>query len=172
MNKVTIAKSAVSYWDENYQQYIVESPLFAGCTGVGDTEEEARQIFDDLLSDAYQAYLEGRVPGYARPGRPAKGAVPFNSNIKPESKELIQRLADEIGCSLGEAVDYLSFHYKVRGVQHANVEHSFKKGAGRVVAEPRSSYRGRKKLTLAVLATRLEALEAKVQSIALRRKLK
>lgn len=83
MNKKAIKKTAVLYWCDDDQCYLKESPLFDSVLGVGDTPEEAERPFSDLLDDAYDAYLEGRVPGYTKPGRPAKGGVALNSDVRP-----------------------------------------------------------------------------------------
>lgn len=109
MNKKAIKKTAVLYWCEDDQCFLKESPLFDSVLGVGDTPEEAEKTFSDLLDDAYDAYLEGRVPGYTKPGRPAKGGVALNSDVRPETKVRIKELAQQFDCSAGEVVDYLLF---------------------------------------------------------------
>lgn len=109
MNKKAIKKTAVIYWCEDDQCFLKESPLFDSVLGVGDTPEEAENAFSDLLDDAYDAYLDGRVPGYTKPGRPAKGGVALNSDVRPETKERVKELAQQFDCSTGEVVDYLLF---------------------------------------------------------------
>ncbi len=111
MNKQAIAKTAVCYWSQEDACYLMQSPLFDTVLGVGDTVQEAQKTFQDLLDDAYEAYLEGRVPGYGKPGRPAKGGVSFDTNIQSYTKQHLKEIADEIGCSMGEVVDYLVFQY-------------------------------------------------------------
>ncbi|MBX9880281.1 MAG: hypothetical protein K2Y22_17615 [Candidatus Obscuribacterales bacterium] len=114
MNKKAIAKTAVLYWCEEDECYLKESPLFDSVLGVGDTPQEAAKTFSDLLDDAYEAYLEGRVPGYSRPGRPAKGGVALNSDVRPETKKRIKEIAEDFECSTGEIVDYLLFTWEHR----------------------------------------------------------
>jgi hypothetical protein len=57
-------------------------------------------VYDEIEAD--------NVAGY-KMGRPAKGYVQFNTNIRPSSKYTITKLADELGISQGEVVDYLVF---------------------------------------------------------------
>ena len=112
MNKGAIRKTAICYWSEEDKAYIVESPLFETIAGVGATEKESRKIFDNLLDDAYEAYLEGRVPGYEKAGRPAKGRIALNADVKPEAKQFIKNLADDFQCSQGEVIDFLVCAYQ------------------------------------------------------------
>lgn len=109
MKKKAIANTAVLYWCDEDACYLKESPLFDSVLGVGGTPEEAETTFSDLLDDAYEAYLEGRVPGYAKPGRPSKGGVSLNSDVQPTTKESIKQLSQQFDCSTGEVVDYLLF---------------------------------------------------------------
>jgi hypothetical protein len=62
MNKEAIRKTAICYWSNEDKAYVVESTLFETIAGIGKTEKESKRVFDNLLDDAYQAYLEGRVP--------------------------------------------------------------------------------------------------------------
>ncbi len=112
MNKEAIRKTAICYWSKENETYVVESPLFETIAGVGRTEKASRKIFDNLLDDAYEAYLEGRVPGYEKAGRPTKGCIALNADVKPETKEFIKDLASNFKCSQGEIVDFLSLTYQ------------------------------------------------------------
>jgi hypothetical protein len=112
MNKEAIRKTAICYWSEEDKAYVVESPLFETIAGVGTTEKESRKIFDNLLDDAYEAYLEGRVPGYEKAGRTAKGRIALNADVKPEAKQFIKNLADDFQCSQGEIIDFLVCAYQ------------------------------------------------------------
>ena len=114
MNKKAIRNTAICYWSEEDETFVVESPLFETIAGIGVTEEDSWKVFDNLLDDAYEAYLEGRVPGYERPGRPAKGGVALNIDVKSETKELIKNLANDFQCSQGEIIDFLTFAYRKR----------------------------------------------------------
>ncbi len=112
MNKEAIRKTTICYWSNEDKAYVVESPLFETIAGVGATEKESRKVFDNLLDDAYEAYLEGRVPGYEKAGRPAKGRIALNADVKPEAKQFIKNLADDFQCSQGEIIDFLIYAYQ------------------------------------------------------------
>lgn len=112
MNKKAIRNTAICYWSDEDECFVVESPLFETIAGVGLTKNDSMQVFENLLDDAYEDYLEGRVPGYDKPGRPAKGQVALNADVKPETKQLIKSLAKSFDCSQGEVLDYLAFAYE------------------------------------------------------------
>jgi predicted RNase H-like HicB family nuclease len=138
MNKNAIANTAITYWCKDDKCYLRESPLFDSVLGVGDTPEEAEQTFSDLLDDAYEAYLEGRVPGYASPGRPTKGGIALNSDVKPATKKKIKELAEKFDCSTGEVVDYLLFSF-----EHSSVAQPKMLGKGGRKVRTKSSLSGR-----------------------------
>lgn len=77
-------------------------------TGVAETESEARQIFNELLDETYIAYLEGKLVGYDKRGRPAKGNVEFHAQVKPEVKAQISQRAKALGISQGDVIAYLA----------------------------------------------------------------
>jgi hypothetical protein len=113
MNKELIRRTAVCWWSSGDQCYVVESPLLPICAGADDDPARAWVIFDEMLQDIYTAYLEGTGIGYMfKLGRPPKGNVPLNCAIKPDTKELIETVAAELGSSQGEVVDYLMAFYK------------------------------------------------------------
>jgi len=110
VNKNAIHNTAITYWSEEDDCFIVESPLMDSLMGAGDTPEDAQREFKDILSDAYEAYLEGRMTA-DRPGRPAKNLLALNTDVRIETRENIKELAKEKGCSQGEVIDYLlAFH--------------------------------------------------------------
>ncbi len=108
MNKKAIASTALCRYDKKEKCYIVESPLFDRVTGVAETEIEAKQIFDELLDETYLAYLEGKLVGYDKRGRPAKGNVEFHAQVKPEVKAQISKKAKDLGISQGDVIAYLA----------------------------------------------------------------
>jgi hypothetical protein len=77
-------------------------------TGVGETELEAKQIFNELLDETYVAYLEGKLVGYDKRGRPSKGNVEFHAQVKPEVKAQISQKAKALGISQGDVIAYLA----------------------------------------------------------------
>src|SRR5271170_6417514 len=107
MNKEAVAKTAICRYDVGEKCYIVQSPLFERCIGAAATKEEAWKIFRELLADFYVAYLEGKLVGYARRGRPAKGYVELHAQVKPVVKEEISARAKDLGISQGEVIEYL-----------------------------------------------------------------
>jgi hypothetical protein len=107
MNKSAIVKTAFSRYDKRQGCYIVQSPLFERCLGVARSEKEAWKLFHELLSDYYIDYLEGKLVGYEKPGRPAKGYVELHAQVKPKVKEQIAKKAKELGISFGEMIEYL-----------------------------------------------------------------
>jgi predicted RNase H-like HicB family nuclease len=114
MNKKAIADTALCRYNEEENYYVVESPLFDRVSGVAETEKEARQIFHELLDETYLAYLEGKLVGYDKRGRPAKGNVEFHAQIKPEVKIQILDKAKALGISQGEVIAYLAAAAEMR----------------------------------------------------------
>lgn len=114
MKKDTIIKTAVCYWSNEDDCYVVASPLFLLTAGVGQTEQKAWMHFEQMLDDIYPDFAVGEVAGYEKPGRPSKGGVDLHAQVKPDTKREIAQLAQELGVSQGEAVDYLLFFHNVR----------------------------------------------------------
>lgn len=108
MNKKAIADTALCRFDEQEGCFIVESPLMDRIIGVHEQESEAWRLFHELLDETYVAYLEGKLVGYDKRGRPAKGNVEFHAQIKPELKAQIVEKAKELGISQGEVIAYLA----------------------------------------------------------------
>ncbi|HEY9868639.1 MAG TPA: hypothetical protein V6D08_05695 [Candidatus Obscuribacterales bacterium] len=110
MNRDKIRNTAVCRFDKRERVYVVESSLLDICTGMADTEEEAWEIFEDLLDTMYIKYLEGRRVGqYQKPGRPRAGKVELHARVKPDTKAAIFTLAQSLKCTPGEAVDFLVY---------------------------------------------------------------
>lgn len=122
MNRKAIMATAVCYWSDENEGYVVISPLFESIAGTGDTKAEAMDVFENQLQDAYEAYLEGRVPK-DRPGRPSKNQVALNVDVNPETKETIKKLAASIDCSQGEVVDFLTLLYDKSMSNESRDEH-------------------------------------------------
>jgi lipoate synthase len=112
MNRDAIKNTAVCSYDRKEKLYTIESPLLNICSGIAETEDEAREIFEDGLDAMYIEYLEGRQVGqYAKRGRPAKNRVNLNCQVKPETIKSIKKLAAKLGVSQGECVDFLYAHW-------------------------------------------------------------
>lgn len=108
MNKKAIALTALCRFKADEGVFVVQSPIFDRVIGVGDTEEEAWQLFGELLDETYVAYLEGNLVGYEKRGRPAKHNVEFHAQVKPEVKALINEKAKAFGISQGEVIAYFA----------------------------------------------------------------
>jgi hypothetical protein len=115
MNREGIKKTAVCRYDKRKKVYIVESPLLDICHGIANTEQKAWEIFEDLLNAMYIEYLEGRKVGqYSKRGRPRKGGVAFNANIKSTTKKMVANLASHLGISQGEVMDFMVASWQAR----------------------------------------------------------
>lgn len=145
MNKDAIRKTARCRFDAKESVYIVESPLSDMVMGVSEDAEDAWAIFDDLLRETYINYLEGKLVGYDKRGRPSKGRVGHHAELNPDTKKALLTLAKQFGCSQGEVIDYLVWHH---GVALMPGKPGGRKPLGDVsyVAEPISKYSALKKL--------------------------
>jgi len=114
MNKEVIKRTAVCRWDSESECYVVESPLCERVLGAAETEAEAWKIFHEILEDTYQDYLEGKLAGYSKPGRPKKERTRFHVQMKPDAKEAITDMAKGLRVSQGEAVEYLLSYYEAQ----------------------------------------------------------
>lgn len=111
MNREAISKTAVCYWSDEDDCYVVSSMIFHVCAGIGDTPEEAWTLFKYFLNETYIDYKEGRLAGYDKAGRPSKGGLGIHVRVQPTTKEDIDKLAKKFGISQGEVIDYLvNFH--------------------------------------------------------------
>lgn len=115
MNKTAIIETAICRYDAQERCFVVQSPLFERCLGVGQTREEAERTFRELLDEFYVSYLEGNLFGYERRGRPAKGYVDLHAQVKPKIKDEIAARAKRLGISQGEIIEYLLELDQVKG---------------------------------------------------------
>ncbi len=106
MNKKAIKNTMIIRWSDDDDCYIAMSPLLDSVIGAGDSEAEAWKEFSNILDDAYEAYLEGKLK-YDTPGRPAKNRIALNVDVQASTKNSIKVLAVEKECSQGEIVDFL-----------------------------------------------------------------
>lgn len=115
ISKDVIERTAICYWSDEDDCYLVESPLFDRVIGSGDTEKEAWEIFHEMFDDMYESLKVGNVLGYNKAGRPTKpDQRALNCRIKEESHDFISKLAKDLGISQGEAVDFLRFFFEKR----------------------------------------------------------
>jgi predicted RNase H-like HicB family nuclease len=101
MNIDAIKKTAILRRED--EDYIVESPLCPDVLGVGDTEAEAWQIFQEVLVDYEADHKANRVA--KGPGRPAKGKKKFAVEMDPDITSAIAASAKALGISQGELVE-------------------------------------------------------------------
>lgn len=120
MNKQAIERTAICYFSDEDDCHIVVSPIFQAIAGVGETPKKAWTVFYRLLDAIYLDYLEGKLAGYSKPGRPRKGGTPFNAIVQPDTKKGLSRIAKEFSISQGEVVDYLFFYYQVKRQARTN----------------------------------------------------
>jgi len=110
ISKDKIKKTLVCYWSAEDEAYVAESAMLpAVVIGVGDTKDEAVRTFETTLEGMYDELTNDNVAGYTM-GRPSKGYVPFNANIRPSSKTKLAELAEEFDIAQGEVVDFLVFY--------------------------------------------------------------
>lgn len=110
ISKQKLKNTLVCYWSSEDESFIAESSLMpAVMIGTGDSEQEALESFESALNSSYKEIEADNVAGY-KMGRPAKGYVAFNTNIRPASRTKISKLAEEMDISQGEVIDYLVFY--------------------------------------------------------------
>jgi predicted RNase H-like HicB family nuclease len=136
LSKDTILKTAVCYWSEEDESFVVESPLFPRTAGTGGSAQKAWNQFRELLSLAYEHLKKNNVAGYNKVGRPAKGGIELHVAVRPATRKLIGKIAHELDISQGEVIDFLLFFHEVR--KNGNIDKS---------AEPYSHVELQKQLT-------------------------
>lgn len=114
MNREAILKTAILR--KTAEGHLVSSPLCSGVIGIGPSPEEAYKSFSDLVQDRYIAYLEGKHSNSAEKrerGRPKKSYVEFHTKINPDVKLDLSNLAQSLGISQGELIEFLYRKYEV-----------------------------------------------------------
>lgn len=115
MNKKAILNTAVCYFSNDDDCFVVESPLLEVAAGIGETRQAAYSNFESHVDTAYESYLEGRLKHiYDKPGRPSKGRIAFNADVKVKTKKQLKSLAKELVCTQGELLDFLLFFYQAQ----------------------------------------------------------
>lgn len=114
MKKETIRKTAITYWSNEDDSYVTRSPLFDRVAGVGETKDEARSVFEEVLDTAFEELEKDNVVGYKK-GRPAKGYVNIHCQVPEEVKDKLNRLGEKLGISQGEVITYLMGFLEYRG---------------------------------------------------------
>lgn len=114
MNRDAIRKTAVLRFVGGDDGYIVQSPLSSKIAGIGDTPEEAWELFEEILDQSYRLYKQGKFNLNATPGRPRKDKTRLYADVKPEVKDDITAMAKELEISSGEVVEYLHMLYQAQ----------------------------------------------------------
>lgn len=105
--KTAHAIKATSILSKDGDDYVVESPLCPMVIGVGDTPEEAYQVFNEILDDYIDELKKGRIAqGAGRPIKPVK-KTRLDATISQQIKEAMTQQAKAMGISRGELVEYL-----------------------------------------------------------------
>jgi hypothetical protein len=117
ISKETILKTAITYWSNDDECFVTQSPLFSRTAGIGETEIKAEEHFHEMLNCAYEELKSGKVSGYNKAGRPSKGNVDFHAQINPASKEALGLLAEHFNISQGDVIDYLVFFQQVKSAE-------------------------------------------------------
>lgn len=116
----SIKKTAVTYWSNEDECYVMESPLFSRCVAIGDSPYEAKSKYEEMLDTAYEHIQNENVAGYNRVGRPAKGNIEIHASIRPTTREDLKKLCEDLNISIGEAIDYLLFFHSVKNKEQKN----------------------------------------------------
>lgn len=123
ISKSKIKNTVACFWSAEEQTFLAESSLIPGVVlGVGETFEQAVANFSETLDDVYNEFSNDNVAGY-KSGRPSKGYVAFNANIRPSSKLKLGELSEQLDISQGEVVDFLLFFYECKSLE-IDVPHS------------------------------------------------
>lgn len=142
MKKETIRKTAITYWSNEDDAYVTQSPLFERVAGVGETRDEARTVFEELLDIAYAELEKDNLVGYKK-GRPAKGYVNIHCQVPEEVKNELSALGEKFGISQGEVITYLMGFYEYKSpVKSAKEDFAASVAAllWSTVKEPTSTY--------------------------------
>jgi len=110
LKKETILKTAVCYWSNEDECYVVESPFFSPVIAAEKTPEKAFKVYKNMLSSAYEELLKNNVHGFKR-GRPAKNGVELHIQVQTDTKQLVDELRQDLGLSQGEFIDLATFYF-------------------------------------------------------------
>ena len=110
LKQETILKSAICYWSEEDECYVVESPLFSPVIAAERTPEKAIKVYKSMLDSTYTELLRDKVHGFKR-GRPTKNGVELHVQVQPDTKQMIDELRKDIGLSQGEFIDLVTLYY-------------------------------------------------------------
>jgi len=105
LSKKTILSEMIVFKEGD--DYIAKHPDWDYVVGVGDTPEEAVQIFKEMLPDALSDLKADKWHLNSKPkaGRPPLGRETFNTKIKPDIKDFLKKAAKANKISAGEFIE-------------------------------------------------------------------
>jgi hypothetical protein len=105
----SIRKTALCYWSEKDQLYIVQSMQVCMLIGMGETPEQAWEMFDALLveTDAEKIEESSTLASYV------PFAVPLVENLSTAVYSDLEALSQKLECSRAEVIEYLLHLEKV-----------------------------------------------------------
>ncbi len=126
LNKKTILAEMIVFKEDD--DYIAKHPDWDYVVGVGDTPEEAVQIFKEMLPDALNDLKAGKWHLNSTPkpvGRPALGRETFNTKLRPEVKEFIKKTAKANKISAGELIEFMTLQFENESNQQRRKSDAF-----------------------------------------------
>lgn len=103
LSKQAIIRAAIIKTEDT--DFVVRSILCPDILGVGETQEEAWQIFHELLDDYFDDIKANRP--MKGPGRPTKGKVRLHAQIDPDIKKAVDKVAIAYKISQGEVIELM-----------------------------------------------------------------
>lgn len=105
----SVKATAISFWDDDAECFIVHSPLLPTLFVEGDSEAEAHSAFDDMLVESFDQ--SKTAISRTKSGRPAKNGINIHAQITPETKRLMDDLSNLLDISQGELIDCATFAF-------------------------------------------------------------
>lgn len=107
MNVDAIKKTALCKYDDEDKVYVVESPLCDFVMGADEDMHQAWEVFHEILEETYEDYQAGKLAKSIGPGRPKRNKQNINVQVTGDTKDKIKELAETLGISQGDVLDYL-----------------------------------------------------------------
>jgi len=115
LKKKTILKTAVCYFSDIDDCYVVESPLLPAVIAAEETAEAAGSMYESMLENVWPSLPHDKVHGFKR-AKPAKpSGDELHIFVQPDTRQMIDQLRDELGISQGEFIDLVTFYYAKKG---------------------------------------------------------
>jgi hypothetical protein len=111
LDKHTILNTVTVRYDQEGECYVAEHDVWEGNIGCGDTEAEAKQVFAELLDDAWPYFAAGNHAMNRKVGRPALGRVKVTTKLKPEYRDRLKTEASSLKISVGELIERMTIRF-------------------------------------------------------------